>query len=201
MTEATITAGEDALTSERIWREFGIQLQAFVRRRIADPHEADDVVGTILVRIHRGLHEVNDKDRVTAWVFRIARNAIIDSHRRKARSREQLEATLDDLGPQRADGGDDAEPSSALRELAACMRPLLGGLSAEQRRAVQLTDLDGLTQAQAAALEGVSVSGVKSRVQRGRHRLAQLLGECCVLTLDGRGLPMDYTPPADCACP
>ncbi|MDP8910370.1 MAG: RNA polymerase subunit sigma-24, partial [Chloroflexota bacterium] len=116
MTEATIKVGKDSLASQHIWRDFGVQLQAFVRRRIADPHEADDVVGEILVRIHSGLHEVNDEDRVTAWLFRIARNAIIDSHRRKARSREQLEATLDDLGPQRVDAWDDTEPSSALRE-------------------------------------------------------------------------------------
>jgi RNA polymerase sigma-70 factor (ECF subfamily) len=94
----------------------------------------------------------------------------------------------------------DEDQSSVLRELATCLRPLLDGLSPEQRRAVQLTDLDGLTQASAAEREGISVSGMKSRVQRGRHRLAELLGECCALTLDSRGVPMDYTAPADCGC-
>jgi RNA polymerase sigma-70 factor (ECF subfamily) len=69
-----------------------------------------------------------------------------------------------------------------------------------QRRAVELIDLEGLPQARAAQREGVSVSGMKSRVQRGRRRLADLLGQCCALTLDTRGLPMDYAPPADCDC-
>jgi RNA polymerase sigma-70 factor, ECF subfamily len=80
------------------------------------------------------------------------------------------------------------------------MRPLLDRLPPEQRRALQLSDLDGLTQADAAQREGVSVSGMKSRVQRGRRRLAELLGRCCELTLDTRGVPMEYTPPAGCRC-
>ena len=57
-----------------------------------------------------------------------------------------------------------------------------------------MIDLEGMPQANAARREGVSVSGMKSRVQRGRRRLAQLLDACCALTLDARGLPMDYTP-------
>ena len=85
-----------------------------------------------------------------------------------------------------------------LDELAHCLRPLLLGLPAEQRRAVEMIDLDGLPQAEAARREGVSLSGMKSRVQRGRRRLAQLLDSCCALTLDARGLPMDYTPSSGC---
>jgi RNA polymerase sigma-70 factor (ECF subfamily) len=63
-----------------------------------------------------------------------------------------------------------------LDELAPCLRPLLDGLSPEQRRAVQLVDLDGWGQAEAARREEVSLSGMKSRVQRGRRRLVELLG-------------------------
>ena len=94
-----------------------------------------------------------------------------------------------------------AEPDDAgevLDELAHCLRPLLPGLPAEQRRAVEMIDLDGVAQAEAARREGVSLSGMKSRVQRGRRRLAQLLDACCALTLDARGLPMDYTPNSHC---
>jgi RNA polymerase sigma-70 factor (ECF subfamily) len=65
---------------------------------------------------------------------------------------------------------------------------------------LELSDLDGLTQADAARLEGVSLSGMKSRVLRGRRRLAELLSRCCELTLDTRGVPMGYNPPAKCGC-
>ena len=174
--------------TEQIWREMLPQLRTFVRRRIADPDRADDLVAEILLRIHQKLGTLDDRERLPNWVFRIARNAIIDEYRRAGRSREHLTSTLQDQ-PSRAD--DEDEPG-VVQELSACLRPMLGGLPDEQRAAVEMIDLDGMSQADAAQRAGVSLSGMKSRVQRGRRRLGELLGQCCAITLDGRGLPMDY---------
>lgn len=199
----TATAGDTRLatisaTTEQVWREFGAQLQAFVRRRVIDPDRADDVLGEIMLRIHRNLDRVEDHEHLTRWIYRITRNAIIDEYRRAARDRARHGVLLDDA-PESAVGLDD-EPQSVFRELAACMRPLLDRLPAEQRRALELSDLHGLTQTDAARREGLSVSGMKSRVQRGRRRLAELLGRCCELNLDARGVPMEYNPPPGCGC-
>jgi RNA polymerase sigma-70 factor (ECF subfamily) len=129
-------------------------------------------------------------------VSRVARNAVIDEYRRAARAREQLVASPTDTAAVTAVDPDDE--SSVLDELSRCLRPLLAGLPPEQRRAVEMIDLDGLPQAGAARREGLSLSGMKSRVQRGRRRLAELLEQCCALTLDARGVPMDYQPTAGC---
>jgi RNA polymerase sigma-70 factor (ECF subfamily) len=183
--------------TEQMWREMLPQLRTFVRRRIADPNRADDLVSEILLRIHQSIGSLDDQERLPNWVFRIARNAIIDEYRRAGRSREQLTATLHDEPA--ADSVDEDE-AGAVRELSACLRPMLNGLPAEQRDALEMIDLDGMTQADAAERAGVSLSGMKSRVQRGRRRLAELLGQCCALILDGRGMPMDYEPPSGCGC-
>jgi RNA polymerase sigma-70 factor (ECF subfamily) len=195
----TGTAFDERLDTAQVWRDFGAQLASFVRRRITDPDRADDVLGEIMLRIHRNLGRVDDREHLTRWVYRITRNAIIDEYRRAERDRARHGALPDEAPAVAAEVGDEDQPG-ALRELAACMRPLLDRLPPEQRRALELTDLDGLTQNDAAAREGVSVSGMKSRVQRGRRRLAELLGRCCELTLDARGMPMDYTAPPDCRC-
>jgi RNA polymerase sigma-70 factor, ECF subfamily len=185
------------LQPEQMWREVLPQLRTFVRRRIANPHRADDLVAEILLRIHQNMGSLDDQERLPNWVFRIARNAIIDEYRRAGRSREQLVASLHDEPA--ADSADEDE-AGAVRELSACLRPMLNGLPAEQRHALEMIDLDGMAQADAAKQAGVSLSGMKSRVQRGRRRLAELLGQCCALTLDGRGVPMDYEPPSGCGC-
>jgi RNA polymerase sigma-70 factor (ECF subfamily) len=151
----------------------------------------------ILLRIHQNVDSLEDRERLPNWVFRIARNAIIDEYRRAGRSREQL---VPALGDEVAEAPTDEDDPGVLSELAECLRPLLAGLPVEQRRAVEMIDLDGVTQAGAAEREGISLSGMKSRVQRGRKRLAELLGQCCALTLDGRGLPMEYQAPPDCGC-
>ena len=183
--------------TEQMWREMLPRLRKFVRRRIANPDRADDLVAEILLRIHQNVASLDDRELLPNWVFRIARNAVIDEYRRARRSREQLTPTLPDhlIEP----SIDEDEPA-AVRELAGCLRPMLNGLSADQRDALEMVDLAGMTQADAARQAGVSLSGMKSRVQRGRRRLAELLGQCCALTLDGRGVPMDYEPPPGCGC-
>lgn len=192
-TSPAVTADPRA---EQMWREVIAQLRAFVRRRIANPDRAEDLIGDILLRIHQNLGSVDDRERLAHWVSRVARNAVIDEYRRAGRAREQLVAAPDDTAVDtRYEEPDD---EGVLGELAGCLRPLLHGLPTEQRRAVEMIDLDGIAQADAALREGVSLSGMKSRVQRGRRRLAELLGQCCALTLDARGVPMDYAPSAGC---
>lgn len=187
-------------TVETVWREFGEALQSFIRRRIADQHRADDVLGDVLLRIHGKLSSVVDHDRLASWVFQVARNAITDEYRRTARRREQLDPAAGSyqVGDDGASWGD--EDNSVLSELAECMRPLLSQLAEPYRRAIELTDLGGMTQVHAAEAEGISVSGMKSRVQRGRRHLQEILTACCSLTLDARGFPVDYTAPDGCNC-
>ena len=76
--------------TEQMWREMLPKLRTFVRRRIANPNRADDLVAEILLRIHQNLGSLADQERLPNWMFRIARNAIIDEYRRAGRSREQL---------------------------------------------------------------------------------------------------------------
>ena len=55
-----------------------------------------------------------------------------------------------------------------------------------------MVELDGLTQKAAAERVGLSLSGMKSRVQRGRLQLRQMLEACCRIELDGRHSPVEY---------
>lgn len=197
MTSNELATGTD-LTVEDVWRRFGAEVRSFVRRRVSDPHRADDLVADILLRVHRNMGSLDDHDRLGAWLFRIARNVIIDEYRRAADNREMLEAAPGDRLAD--DVGDFADADSVQRELANCLRPMLDELSPAYRRALQLTDLDGVTQVAAAEQEGITVSGMKSRVQRARKQLAEVLTRCCALTLDARGLPIDYEPQENCQC-
>jgi len=76
---------------------------------------------------------------------------------------------------------------SALRELAACLQPMLRQLAPAYQDAIRMADLDGLTHVEAARRAGVSVSGMKSRVQRARQQLRAIVEECCRVDFDRRG--------------
>jgi RNA polymerase sigma-70 factor (ECF subfamily) len=189
-----------APTVEDVWVEFGAGLRAFVGRRVADPHQAEDLVAEIVVKVHRHLDTLDDQERLTAWVFRIARNVIKDHYKVSGRRREVLDAEPDEVpsGSTADEWVDDQD--AVLAELAVCLRPLLLELPGDYRRALELTDLGGLSQAEAAELEHVSLSGMKSRVQRGRRQLGVVLRQCCTPTLDSRGVPVDFRPRPD-ICP
>jgi len=192
---------ERATDLEAIWRDVGTSIERFVRRRISDPYEADDVVADVMVRIHRNLGTLDDSERVTAWVFRITRNAITDHYRRSGRRREVLSADVEAVADPSVDAWLDA-PEATLSELAVCIRPLVEALPSDYRRALELTDMEGHTQADAARIEGISLSGMKSRVQRGRRQFANLVKQCCDVTTDSRGELVDFSLRADgCGCP
>lgn len=197
------------LDVEAVWHRFAEELHGFVARRIADHDRVQDVVAEVLLRVHRRIDEVRDPASLAAWLFTIARNAVTDEYRRASRRPVPVGGVADAqvLGPEGSLGGvapsADAwvdDQADVLRELSRCLRPLLAELPDVQREALQMVELDGLTQVEAARRAGVTTSGMKSRVQRGRRQLLALVQRCCTVELDGRGLPIDRRPGVDCRC-
>ncbi len=172
---------------EACWRELRARLHGFVRRRVGNPEDAEDVVQDVFVRMQRNIDTLSSTDRLDAWAFRIARNAIVDHYRalnRRNMTGEAAAKVMDDLA---ADGTVGEPSNDALAELAHCIAPMVRGLPESYRQAIQLTELEGMTQAAAAERLGLSIPGAKSRVQRGRARLRAMLLRCCEIETDRRG--------------
>ena len=163
-------------------------IRSFVARRVR-PQDADDVTQEALLRLHRSATSLKDEDALEAWMYRIARNTIIDHHRRSTVRPDPIDP--DDLA-MLASPESDAEPEAGT-SLAACLGPLLARVPDDYRQALELTDLGDLTQDEAAAQLGLSTSGMKSRVQRGRRMLRTEVGRCCRVELDARGGLADAT--------
>ncbi|HLL51373.1 MAG TPA: RNA polymerase sigma factor SigZ [Thermomicrobiales bacterium] len=172
---------------EARWREPRARLHGFVGRRIGNPEDAEDIVQDVLVRMHRNIDALLSADRLYAWAFRSARNAIADHYRspnRRDVTGEAAAKVMDELAAGKAGG----EPSNEARtEMARCIAPMVRGLPGHYRQAIELTELEGMTQAAAAERLGLSVPGAKSRVQRGRARLRAMLVRCCEIETDRRG--------------
>ena len=171
------------------WKAFEANLRNYVRRRV-DTASADDVVGDIMLRLVQHQGALTAADKPLAWMRRVAANAVADHYRRRSVERRAL-ADLKD------DGGETESPDrSASEELASCLMPMIRELPAPYSEALLMTDIAGLTQAEAAARLGLSLSGMKSRVQRGRAKLKQTVLRCCAVQVDRRGGVMDCEPRA-----
>jgi RNA polymerase sigma-70 factor (ECF subfamily) len=168
-------------------RVVAAQIRPFVERRVA-AHDVDDVMQEILQRVHTGADTLDDDTRFAAWIHRVARNAITDNYRRTGRRGAKHDAFAAEWR------GDADEKEDALASLSVAVRAFVEMLPTPYREALQLTEIEGLTMREAAEREQVSVSGMKSRVQRGRRLLRELFEACCEIALDARGHVIEYTP-------
>jgi len=174
---------------EQIWDEFGLKLKQFILKRVKDKSAAEDILQEVFLKIHAGLVGLKEEDKLEGWIFQVTRNAIVD-HFRKQRPKEKLseELFLSEDSPQ----------NNLAEELAPCIKEMINSLPTEYRQALFLTEYGGLKQRELAERLGISLSGAKSRVQRGREKLKEMLLACCHFELDKRGKVIDYYP--KCAC-
>jgi len=171
--------------TEALWSELRTRLLSFLRRRVATPEDAEDLLQDVFTRIHENASKLAEVESVSGWVYRTAGNAVTDYYRRRgafARATEALATAPITV----------SEDAAAEEELAQCLRPLIATLPSTYGEALELTELEGKTQGEAAESLGLSVSGMKSRVQRGRSKLKEVLLECCHVEIDRRGGVVGY---------
>jgi RNA polymerase sigma-70 factor, ECF subfamily len=174
------------------WRELEAKLRPFVARRVRSEIDVDDVVQDVFLRMQRGLPALRDEERFGPWVYQVARSAIIDHRRVTAKHRPVPDVCSEDEPVVVEEDGLAVE-----QELANYIAPFVAMLPSPYREALTLTELEGVTQKQAAEMLGISLSGMKSRVQRGRVQLRRALEDCCHIALDARGRVVSCEPRVD----
>ncbi|MFW6051362.1 MAG: sigma-70 family RNA polymerase sigma factor [Myxococcota bacterium] len=194
------------------WDQVAARLRPFIRRRVPTDTDADDVLQEVLLRMHRSLGDLRDDQRLSGWMHQVARTAIADHHRTRARHPlPPVGAAEAEPAPAEAPGPDPTPASlqdgeeAAAADLARVLSLFVAALPSPYREAITLTELEGLTQRDAAEQLGISLSGMKSRVQRGRHKLRGMLEACCEIALDARNRvvacsPRPSGPDPGCQC-
>ena len=174
---------------ELAWAPLRAELRRFVARHVPAA-DADDVVQEAMLRIHRGLAGVRADGALVGWMYQVTRHALVN-HVRAARPTAELPAEL----------GAEVEPEDVpFRALVACVATFVAKLPAPYREAIELVELGGVSQVEAARRLGVPLSTMKARVQRGRDRLRRALEACCAIDLDVRGHVTGVVPRRDASC-
>lgn len=178
------------MTTEDIWSVYQPRLSMFIHKYIADTADVDDVLQEVFVKIHTHVASLRDEKKLQSWIYQIARNAIMDYYRQQKRS--LLLETL------RETEEHDMFFDDVVRELAPCIREMVEHLPEKYRQALLLTEYEGLTQKELSVHLGISFSGAKSRVQRAREQLKDLLLACCDFQFDRLNHVIDYQPRLNC---
>ena len=169
---AAIAAGDDAAFTA-LWNRYYQPILAFVRRRVADAGEAEDVTQEVWLRAHRHAASFQGRSAVSTWLFGIARNECLFRLRTIGRRRNRET----ELGREPLPERPDVLHVAVARESAVRALQALGELPEESRALLLATITDESTD-ELARRFGCSPGALKTRRSRARDRLRQELAAC-----------------------
>lgn len=178
---------QDERISDAIRRDQA-RLRNFIRKSVPDPGDAEDILQEVFYELVAAYRMMKPIEQVTAWLFRVARNRIIDLFRKRARDAQRADPTLltgDDVSassldrlPSRDAGPEAAYARSVLLE---ALTDALDELPEEQREVFVAHELMGRSFKELAAETGMSVNTLLSRKHYAvlylRRRLQEIYDE------------------------
>ena len=174
----------DELVSQ-IWNESRNRLKNFIAQKVDNEADVEDILQDVFCKIHRRIDELKDPDKLYSWVYQLTRNAIIDYYRDQKKGVFVSEEFLSEIAVEPAD-------KDIEEEVLSWLKPMIEDLPDKHREALLLTDIEGMTQRDFAEKLDLSFSGAKSRVQRARQELREVLVNCCHLEFDRAGQIVEY---------
>jgi RNA polymerase sigma-70 factor (ECF subfamily) len=175
---------------EDIWKLMEDRLKSFIRSRISDEMAAEDILQEVFIKIHSNIDTLRDDSKIQSWIFQVTRNLMNDYFRSIKKTDRHLPI------PEEVE---EDNSSDLMTETLKDMVMMMDELSPEDCEALCLTELGGMSQKDYAKKTGISYSGAKSRVQRAKIKLKDLLMKCCHYQFDKYGTVIDIYP-ADCCC-
>lgn len=147
--------------ARRLFEQHGSIVHRYFKRLTGDLATAEDLTQEVFLRVVRAGHQYEPRERERAWLFRIARNVLLDLRRHELRS-PRVDSRL--------------EPITAARQgTRADLREALALIPADEREAFLLREIGGLGYAEIAASTNSSVPAVRSRIYRARLALRDML--------------------------
>src|SRR5574340_786037 len=164
-------------TTETVWAEFNTGLKSFILKQVQDEANAEDILQDVFLKIHMHISGLRDTNKLQSWIYQITRNAIADFYRLR-----ELKTDIPEMAYVPGDPFDDV-----VSDLLPYVKQLVDDLPYDYRQALILTEYEGFTQREFAERLGISISGAKSRVQRAREKVKQMLLDCCHFQFDRLG--------------
>jgi len=156
----------DAAAFDELMRRYKRPVVNFIFRMLGNAEDADDVAQDVFVRVYQNLDTWRPETKFSTWLFALARNAAIDRIRWRSRHRtESIESA-----PEMAASPGTAEDVNA-REIGDQVAAAIAKLPEDQKTAIVLSEYQGMSYAEIAAVMRCSEKSVESRLYRARQTL------------------------------
>ena len=163
-----------------VWNGFRNELLNFIKAKVNDEYEAEDILQEVFIKIYRNIEQLDDEAKIKSWLYKITNNTIIDYYRKRKNS-----ALLID----KVEGlpGNKEENANMNDEMVACLRLFLYELPDKYKEPLEMYEFKGMKHREISKNLNISLSGSKTRIQRARKKLRELLTECCEIEFDTYG--------------
>ncbi|GGD76725.1 RNA polymerase sigma factor SigZ [Emticicia aquatilis] len=172
---------------EEIWIDLHQELKNFIRNKVKNIDDSNDILQEVFLKIHLNIHRLNDYTKLTSWVYQITRNAIAD-HFRENKPSFQIE----DL-----DFPEQAYEEPLYQALSSCINLKISLLPEKYKKSILLTSFQNFSQIELAENLNISHSGAKSRVQRAKNQLKSLILDCKNVETDTNDNIIGYKSPSE----
>jgi RNA polymerase sigma-70 factor (ECF subfamily) len=152
---------------QNIWKDLHQELQKFIFSKVKNKEVSEDILQDVFLKIQMNVHTLKDSSKLTSWVYQITRNTILD-HFRKNKTISPLE-NIDIV---------EADADLDFSRLSDCINSKINNLPNTYKEALLLTILRDFSQIELAEYLGISYSGAKSRVQRGKEKVKTQVLNC-----------------------
>jgi RNA polymerase sigma-70 factor, ECF subfamily len=170
------------------WHHLYRELFAFVYPKVRDKFATQDIIQDVFIKVHTKAHQVKEAEKITGWIYQVTRNAVADYFRKNAKMVTQ--ATVDW----------ESDHHEFNECVAQCLKSLMESLPEKYRTALQLTEIESLSQFELATRLNISHSGARSRVQRARKMLKDKLNALYRIETDAYGNVIICENRVDCCC-
>lgn len=174
-----------------IWKNFHKELKSFIYNKTRNSSDTDDILQEVFIKIINNIDKVNQSENLRQYLYAIVRNAINDYFRK------QKHFLTDSEIPDQITESETQSLNETIAEC--CIKPFINKLSDNYKEALLITEFENVSQKELASRLNISYSGAKSRVQRGKEKLKELILNCCSLQSDVYGNLID-TDDKNCGC-
>ncbi|WP_299103986.1 sigma-70 family RNA polymerase sigma factor [uncultured Tenacibaculum sp.] len=162
-------------------------LLGYVKKRVRNQEDAEDLTQDVFFKLAKSTKE--PVTNLKSWVYTIAKNAITDYYRKKHIETNSIEEDTYVNYESSEDAGE---------ELSTCVKAFIEQLPEEYKELLVLSELKEIPQKEIAEQLNMNYVTVRSKIQRGRKKLKELIDGCCIVLQGGKGSIMDYESKTRC---
>lgn len=170
-----------------IWNEYKKELESFIRKKVDSENDVEDILQEVSIKLSTNITKEIRLKNHRNWLFQVTRNTIADFYRKQNKSQEN-----------------NFSPISVTAESCVCDLSefiIKNYLPEPYAKPLFMSDIEQRPQKDIADLMNLSLTATKSRIQRGRIKLKELIEECVDLSFNKAGQIVNYQLKNDCKLP